>query len=60
LTVAVPGGGLLGQKAGAEPRRWDAGGGVRDIEADGESVTLHRGHGAEAGSRLDFLDRPTL
>src|ERR1019366_7868082 len=47
-------------KAGAEPRRWDAGGGVRDVEADGESVTLHRGHGAEAGSRLDFLDGPTL
>src|SRR5450759_5768503 len=28
---------------------------VGDIEADGESVTLHRGPGAEAGSRLDFL-----
>lgn len=54
------GAGLLGQKAVAEPRRCDAGGGVRDVEADGRSMTLHPGHGAEAENRVEVVDGPTL
>jgi hypothetical protein len=46
---------VCSDKAGTEPRRWDAGGGVRDVEADGESVTLHGGHGAKPGAAWTSL-----